>query len=221
MMRYPLALLAALTAAGCAAGPKPASVPGKGPQPAGKPPAAPAGGTLPASAFLGNYPPRFRQETQRQWSALPAELRKAPPPAFRILTGAELKKLPGLGGQESSGAFDATGRCVYTRYDIPSYHARFLPHELGHWAFFEGRDPKSKFAALMTAAEVADWVSWNERNWRLIPQYCSDVPECNRKKAHESFAQATCVSWYPGGRHPDYGRANPQVAAKLRSYFGP
>jgi len=217
MMRAVIVALAALLATGC--GGAPAREVAGAPQPARKPPAPPVRTTLPASAFLGNYPPKWRAWTQKQWAALPLELRKAPPPSFRVLSGNDMKKLPGLGGQEAAGAFDTVNRVVYSRLDIFSYHERFLGHELGgHWAWYEGRDPRSKFAPLMTKEEITDWISFNDKNWRLIPQYSHLKP--NQKVPHETFAVAANQAWYPGGKHPDYGRVNPAVGAKLRSYFG-
>lgn len=206
MTTRPFLLL--LATAGCAAGP--------GSAPVQKPQQAPA---LPASVFLGNYPTRYRENAQRCWAALPAEIRRHSPPSFRLVSAAELKRLPGLGGIEGSGAYDTANRVVYSRPD----YQQMLQHELGgHFVWYEGRDPKSKFPPIMTREEITDWISWNDRNWKLIPQYCSDVPECNRRKPHESFAQGALVTWYPDKRgHPNYGKPNPLVAAKLTSYFGP
>lgn len=210
-------VLLALLLTGCAAAP-PSQNPASVPQPAGKPPAAPVVARLPASVFLGNYPTKNRDIAQRCWAALPAEVRRASPPSFRLVTAAELKKLPGVGLQEGSGAYDTQNRVVYSRPD----YQQMLGHELGHFIWYEGRDPKSGRAPLLTKEQLADWVAWNERNWRLVPQYCSDVPECNRRKPHESWAQAALVTWLPDGKpHPNYGRAAPAVAAKVRSYFPP
>lgn len=214
----PLALLLAAGCAGAPAGPVKSPT---APQAGGKPPAASGPARMPPSVFLGNYPAKNRDWAQKCFAALPAELRRGTPPFFRLVSAAEIKKLPIAGVTEAAGAYDPTTRTVYSR---PEYQ-QMLPHEFGgHWAWYEGRDPKSKFAPLMTKEEIADWISWNDHreNFTLIPQACYDLIDCNRKRPHESFAQAACVVWYPDPRgHPNFGKPNPRVVAKLRGYFGP
>ncbi len=183
---------------------------------------------LPASVFVAPYPQQFRLWTTQQWQALPVELRFMPPPQFKLSTNAQLQVLTGQIHRDSTGAYNPAG-VVHTRGDKIDYHRRFLGHELWHWVYYLGYYPGKVEPMPVTWREKIDWGAWcrsqtaapndgRQENFRLIPQYDGIH---DRAYDHEMWSQAGLVVTYPGGRHPNYGMANPIVKAKLLEYALP
>ncbi len=198
-----------------------------------------ANAPLPATAFLGNFPPKFRTWTQKQWRAMPILLRLTKPPGFRIATGNEIKKIAGI-TREAAGVLDINAGIVYTRSDNYGYHEGASGHEMYHRLYYLGYYPGRLEPILMNWKQKMDWRAWVQgttfeppsrlypkgrelQNYKLIPQYTSDVMNgkiMDRELDHEKYAQAGAVYSAPGGVHPWYGRCNPLVAEKLKPLVG-